>query len=160
MIATRYSDFRALFAPGAPTANDGLPEWPILYVLNLGPGFPSPVSGIQFTFPIVIDMDPGFSDAVPGVDEWDWYLQMPTEAAPLTNRLVLQRSDSAAPTVTNSARARLALTSVGAAINVSQTPASIELLFRDVHLFVRNRFTGNIYVWDLYRAAFAEATYL
>lgn len=165
MIATTYTDFRALFGAGGPTALDGFPEWPLIYVINFGPGFPPPLSGVQFSFPVTIDADPGAEDSTPGVDDWDWYLQMPTERTPAANRLVLTRDDVNPPAVTNSSRVLLSLTAVGAAINTQQTPAALEMLFRDVHLFCRQRvggdvtMTAQIRAYDLYRAVFAAETY-
>lgn len=79
MILQRYQDFRMAFADvGAATANDGFKEWPVGRVRASGFSSSLSIPVIQ-SFPITITCNAQASDAVAGVDEYDWYLSQRTD---------------------------------------------------------------------------------
>lgn len=85
MILQKYVDFRAAFAlVGAPIVADGLPEWPAGKLHTLTPNFDSyEITAILEApspgFPIILSVNMFAADAVPGVDEYDFYLSQRTD---------------------------------------------------------------------------------
>lgn len=148
MIVTRYSDFRAVCAPGAPRDNAGYETWPVASMLY-SPG----EAGFNLTLPpalspfAILSVNEMADDSVLGVDEFDWYLWQRTDD-PLKQSFALARYDTSATTRSGTVQmfpTMVAFEQYG--LDPSGVITSPELsvrLFRDLWLGVRRRSTGRI----------------
>jgi len=146
VIFTRYQDFRAGFAlVGAPLVADGFPEWP--YSELRAGGFANSVSFNDvdlYTTPLTVTCNAGASDAVPGVDEFDWFVSMRTDvianqyfavgavankSGSITLTAVLANTETLLPGVTD-----------------YRGDDALRLLFRDVAIYVQRR-SDKSYQW-------------
>ena len=144
MILATWSQFRAVFMPGAPIGIDGVEEWDPSMVDQ--PGFVNDlVFADPITFPWEIEVDPG-PDAVPGVDEFDFFLSQRSDD-PAKQYWEVQRNDAGFPGITNSGRIKLARTSLSTSLYptvTAQSTAALITLFKDLDLYVYRRSDGLI----------------
>lgn len=153
MIATSYTGFRNLFAKvAAATDIDGYLEWPVADATQV---VTSAITTYATAFPISIDLA-GSNDSVAWTDEWHWYLGQPTEGTG-SERFELQRHDPSA-TVTRSGRVYLATTASGAAELSVHSASILDRMVRDVWVYAKKISTEAIYVLDVHRAMFANAS--
>lgn len=160
MIYPQYTHFRLGFAlGGAAIANDGMPEWPATYVRLAASGFgdtgstflgtPTPYSGTA----MLISCNASATDAVPGVDEYDWYLSQRTDV-PASQyletfpRTFLGNTYSGSIRIVHTSLAESAFGFTPTTVN----PSHIPLLFRNCHLYVQRRSDNAIQWLDLLRA--------
>jgi hypothetical protein len=148
LIVTRYSDFRAICAPGAPRDNAGYETWPVGSML-----YPPGEAGFNLTLPsalspfAILSANEMADDAAPGVDEFDWYLWQRTDD-PLKQAFALARYDTSGTTRSGTIQmypTGIAIEPYG--LDPSGVITSPELgvrLYRDVWLGVRRRSTGRI----------------
>lgn len=159
MIVLRYSDFRALCAPGAPRDTSGYETWPVGNML-----YPPGETGFNLVLPAslsclcVISVNALADDAAYGADQFDWYLWQRTDD-PARQTLRLQRYDT--PTTTRSGSVLLAPTPVAAVqygITEAQPipgPEDSVKIFRDVSMGVRRRSNGHIMMATFLQSATA-----
>jgi len=145
VIYANYVDFRTVWGTGVD-APDGMKVFDSANVV----GSINPFTSWAFTLPATITVPFSTTDAVPFVDEYDWYL---TETRS-TPALYIVRNDPGGG-VTWSGRVSLGLTAVGSSIVAVQDAGKIDILFRGAYLYARDT-SGNIYVCDLHRSAFAS----
>lgn len=136
MILTTWSQFRAAFMPGAPIGIDGVEEWDAAMVDQAG--FVNSITFPQFvSFPYDIEVDPG-PDAVPGTDEYHWYLSQRTDDV-TKQYFEVQRNDAGFPGITNSGRIRLVRTALSTSlypvVGTASTSAVIAL-FKNLDVYV------------------------
>ena len=157
MIVLRYSDFRAVCAPGEPPDKSGYEAWPVGRML-----YPPGETGFNLALPTAltclaeISVNGLASDATSGIDEFDWYLWQRTDD-PARQMLALQRSDTSS--YTRSGTVLLAPTALAAtrylitATNPTPSPEDSVAIFRDVWLGVRRRSNGRIMMANFLRWA-------
>jgi len=148
LIVTRYSDFRAVCAPGAPRDNAGYETWPVGSML-----YPPGEQGFNLVLPPVLSAFAILSangmadDAAPDVDDFDWYLWQRTDD-PLKQAFALARYDTTATTRSGTVQMYPTMVAVEEyGLDPSGAIASPEIgvrLFRDLWLGVRRRSTGRI----------------
>lgn len=152
MIVSYYADFRELFAASSAYDTDGMRHWASE---ELQTAAVKPFSTWAVSFPVLFDLS-GVDDAVPFVDEWHWYLSMPTESVSFaSNPFVLSRADTGAGS--RSGRVYIGLTAYGTSIITAslQSASTMDKLLRDVTLYARNPGLAETYFWELHRCAFA-----
>lgn len=152
MIATLYRDFRELV--GGAYGIDGFRAWPIAdLVSTVAP----PWSTWTMSFPVQFDAA-GVDDAVPGTDDWHWYLQQPSErwdGSLAETLMVVSRVDTflGAPAF-RSGRVSIGLTAAGTARVTPHSAANVSRLLRQSYLFAYNLALSEFHIWDLHQAAF------
>ena len=96
------------------------------------------------------------NDAVPGADEFDWYLSQRTDAAAfqlLTISVYNPGGGNTASGTVTLFRTALSITEIGPV--TAQTPQRAEDLFRHTYLYVRRRSDRSIQWVDLQKAQVA-----
>lgn len=146
MILATWSQFRAVFMPGAPIGIDGVEEWDATKVDQVGFSndlvFPTLNGHPIVTFPYEIEVDAS-ADPTPGLDRYDWYLSQRTDDT-TKQYWEVQRNHDNFPTVTNSGKIRLARTSLSTALYPTIGTAALLALFKDLDLYVFRRSDGLI----------------
>lgn len=133
MIFATWSQFRAGFMPGAPIGIDGVETWDSAMVDQAG--FANSLTFPQFvSFPYDIEVDAG-PDAVPGTDEYSWYLSQRTDVV-ANQYFEVQRNDTNSPVVTNSGRIRIVRTALAATLYPTVTTIALIAMFKDLDLYV------------------------
>lgn len=143
--------------------HDGLETWPLALVRSGGigaiTGTPTPYAFAPF-FPTINAIA---TDAVPGVDEYDWYLSQRTDD-PTKQLLTIipYPATLGLPGQTYSGTIYLAHSPLAALSEViltglaDTTPEKIPVLFKYAHLYCRRRSDGAIQWIDLLRAMTAS----
>jgi hypothetical protein len=150
-IISSYAVFRALFADaGAPVALDGLAEWS--YALVRANGIPEFI-GVQQVAPLtlLVTINDGAADAVPGVDEFDFWVSQRT-SDPAGFPFEVSRTDP----LFGSGSIYLSISAWAEALYPEPfEDRTIPLLWRDVWVYCRRRSDGAIqvmnamkYVWE------------
>lgn len=145
MIVHTYAAFRAQFAlPGATTANDGLPAWPVAK-LRAG-GFTGLVTPIIAGFPLIVTCNAGVVD---GGIAFDWYLSQRTDITAnqyfTVTQLTATKSGSIRISVNELNVLKLLPTATEFTVNNSH-PELLTPLLKNVHLYVQRR-SDNAIQW-------------
>jgi hypothetical protein len=145
MIIENYSTFRTLANPGGPLAADSLPEFDPANMRKLG--FNGGITGNPLTsFPIELTCNAYATDAVDGVDEYDWFVSQQTSVV-ANKPFAVYRLDTGG---TRSGSIGLDLSAWAA--TEYPTPfdlSSIQVLFFAVDIYVIRRSDGAIQRRDM-----------
>lgn len=148
MICPSYSAFRSVFGAGEARDRSGYERWPVEKVLG-----PIGSSSFRLAMPASFDVTAMLSvnelayDAIPGLDEFDWYLSQRTDL-PGEQLFALRRIDD--ENGTRSGSVKLVPTVLMAAVvsldEQHPTPSSeqAERIFKYVAVYVRRRSDGLI----------------
>lgn len=148
---------------------DGYATWPVANVRKVGSGFgdsgstitgiPKPYAGTIGGFTVTCNA--GAADAVPGTDEYDWYLSQRSDV-PANQLLSTYAVTAGANTYSGSVRfwydAIALRDAIGADVMGTSgvTPTAIAHLFARTYLYVKRRSDGAIQWVDLTRAQIAN----
>lgn len=164
MICQRYTDFRGVFASSTPgTDADGFETFAV-EDLRAG-GFAALAVGLSLSTTLVagfvVTANGNLPDAVPGVDEYDWYVSQPSGTSAL---LAVAENAAELPGDTMSGAIRLTGSAEGLAEMAGLTGSSAtaftaalaDIFLGNVHVYCRRRSDGAIQWSDL--RAIAEVT--
>jgi hypothetical protein len=153
MIFTRYQDFRAGFAlVGAPIVADGFPEWPYTEIraggFDDGLTIDDPTDVNLFTTELNITCNAFASDAVAGVDDFDWFVSQRTDVVASQYFTVSAYAANKSGSITLTAVIANTATLLPAATELEDYTGddSLKLLFRDVAVYVQRR-SDKAYQW-------------